>query len=350
MKALTEKEYEQIRDELDHCQNPLYLFHDDPDGLCSFLLFYKYKLEGNGIIVKATPIIDAKYLKKVEEYNPDKIFILDIADVTQEFIDSVRVPIIWVDHHGPYERNRIKYFNPRNHDIKNNPPVSYMNYFVVEENEWISLAGMVSDWFLPGKRETDGLSKRHPKLLPKGVYKPEEALFTTEVGKLARIMSFILKGSHSDAKKYVKVMTRIKTAEEILEQTTPKGKYIYKKYDKINKDYQAILSEAKKKVTKSKFLVFEYNEDRMSFTSDIANELLFRYPNKIILIARNKSGQMKCSMRAANYNLPPLIEKSMVGLDGRGGGHEHAAGVVVNVDDFEQFMKNMKEEVKKIKK
>ena len=67
---LNEEQVKKIRDELDNCQNPLYFFHDDPDGLCSFLLFYRYKKEGNGVVVKrATPQVDDKFLHKVKEYN-----------------------------------------------------------------------------------------------------------------------------------------------------------------------------------------------------------------------------------------------------------------------------------------
>ncbi len=343
MTELKSKDYREIKKELDNCQNPLYLFHDDPDGLCSFLLLYKYKREGNGVIVKSTPKIDLKYMRKVEEYNPDKIFVLDIADVTQEFIDKVGVPIIWIDHHGPYERNNIKYFNPRTYEKNSNPPVSYLTYKVVKDYEWIALTGMVSDWYLPPDKERKTLVKKYPELLPEHIDRPEEALFSTELGRLCRIFSFILKGNHKDAIKYVKVLSRIGTPQEILKSETPQGKYIYRKFEKIEKVYQELLKEAKKKAGKSKFIVFDYSEDTTSYTSDLANELLYKFPEKIIVIARKKSNEMKCSLRAAKYDLPPMIEESIVGLEGAyGGGHEHAAGAVVKEEDFRIFLERMK--------
>ena len=91
---LTDEQVKQIKEELDNCKNPLFFFHDDPDGLCSFLQFYRYKKEGNGVIVKrATPQVDEQFLPKVKEYSPDKIFILDLAVVDQGFIDGVKVLI-----------------------------------------------------------------------------------------------------------------------------------------------------------------------------------------------------------------------------------------------------------------
>ena len=86
--ALTEKQYEEIKNELDNCKNPLFFFDDDPDGLCAFLLLYRYKREGHGIVVKTHPKLDNRSVPKVQEYNPDKIFVLDVATLEQEFIDT----------------------------------------------------------------------------------------------------------------------------------------------------------------------------------------------------------------------------------------------------------------------
>ncbi|MCH7534910.1 MAG: hypothetical protein IH948_04060, partial [Bacteroidetes bacterium] len=111
--TLTPEQYRQIKDELDNCKNPLYFFDDDPDGLSAFLLFYRYKKEGHGIVVKTHPKLDIRSIPKVQEYDPDKIFVLDVARLEQDFIDNAKKPVVWIDHHGPYERENVKYFNPR---------------------------------------------------------------------------------------------------------------------------------------------------------------------------------------------------------------------------------------------
>ena len=105
---LTDKQIKEIRDELRHCKKPIFFFHDDPDGLCSFLLFYRFLGEGKGVVIKTKPNIGEMFVRKVDEYGADKVFVLDIAMVEQGFIDRVRVPVIWVDHHGPYERERVR--------------------------------------------------------------------------------------------------------------------------------------------------------------------------------------------------------------------------------------------------
>ena len=124
--ALSKEQIVQIRENLDTCKNPLFFFDDDQDGLCSFLQLYRYKKEGKGIIVKTTPKLGTIFVTKVQEYQPDKIFILDVADVQQDFLDEMKVPVVWIDHHGPFERNNVKYFNPRISNWEDNHPTSYM--------------------------------------------------------------------------------------------------------------------------------------------------------------------------------------------------------------------------------
>ncbi|MEM4260198.1 MAG: hypothetical protein QXG00_03105, partial [Candidatus Woesearchaeota archaeon] len=84
---ITEKEIKECREELLNCIRPLFFYDDDMDGAVSFILFYKLINNGKGIIVKSTPELSTKFLKSVESYKPDKIFILDKPMISEEFID-----------------------------------------------------------------------------------------------------------------------------------------------------------------------------------------------------------------------------------------------------------------------
>lgn len=341
---LSEDKIKQIREELDNCKNPLFFFHDDADGLASFLLFYKYKGDGHGIVIKSDPVVDEKFVRKVEEYQPDKIFILDIAKVTQEFVDFAKTPIIWIDHHlGSEKIDNVMQFNPRLDDEKDSSPVSTICYNVVKENLWIGAVGTVGDWHIT--KETKELSDKRPDLLPKEVTKPEKALFETKIGELAKIFNFILKGKTQDAMKAVKVLTRIKDPEEILEQTTPQGKFIYKRFRKVYTQYEELLKEAEKQVTDDQVFIFPYEESRMSFSGELSNEFLYKYPDKIIIIAREKSGEMKCSLRSGTIQINERLKNALVGIEGRGGGHEFACGAVIKKRDFNKFVNNLKRQL-----
>ncbi len=337
---LTKQQIEEIRKELDECKNPLFFFHDDADGLSSFLLLYRYIKEGHGIIIKTTPNIDQKFLRKVEEYDPDKIFILDIALVEQEFIDKSKRKIIWIDHHAPQKRyGNIKYFNPRIKD-KENIPASYICYQVVQQDLWIAMAGCIGDWYWPDF--ADEFKKQYPNLLPKEITKQEDALFETKLGKIIRVLEFSLKGKTSEALKSIKIMTRIKTPYEIINQTTSQGKYITKRANKIEKEYQLLLDSALKTKSEDSILLFYYLAGKISFTKDLSNELIHRFPDKIIIVAREKGDEMKISLRSGKIIIPPILEKALQNVEGFGGGHEHACGANVKKNDFKRFIETFK--------
>ena len=336
---LTNKQLQQIKEELDNSQNPLFFFDDDPDGLCAFLLFYRYKKEGHGFVVKTHPKLDARSAPKIEQYDADKVFVLDVAKLEQDFIDASKVPVIWVDHHGPYERNNVKYFNPRIIQKDANIPTTYLCYKVVEQDLWIAMVGCIADYYLPDF--LDEFKKKYPDLLndKKTV---GDLYFKSKVGTLIKIFSFSLKGKTSDVMKNIKILTRIESPYEILNQETAKGKFIFQRYEKINKLYIDLLDSAVKTAGKEKLLVFTYSEDKMSFTGDLANELLYRFPDRIIMVGRKKDDDLRISLRSKNILLPPILEKSLVGLEGYGGGHEYACGANVKESHFKEFIERIK--------
>ncbi len=339
-----EKIAKKIKKELLSCKRPLFFFHDDQDGLASFLLLYRFIREGKGVIVKSRPLIDMKFLRKVQEYEPDKIFVLDIASMDQDFIDAAKVPIVWVDHHDLVNRDKVKYFNPKQVKKGDTTPVTYLCYKAVEQDDWIAMVGCIGDWFLPDFFKK--FSSENPDLLPKGVTDAEDALFDTDLGRLSRMLGFVLKGKTSDAMKCVKILTRISDPREILEQSTPAGKFIYKRFEKVNQKYEKLLGEALTQSKKTdKMIVFAYKEAQISFTGVLANELLHRYPNKLVYVAREKEGEMRGSLRSKNIDLTKLIPKALEGVEGYGGGHPNTCGATVKAGDFTKFVENLKKEV-----
>ena len=340
-KMLPEKQIKEIREELQNCKRPLFFFDDDADGLSSFLLLYRYAREGRGVVIKTNPNIDNKFLKKVEEYQPDKIFVLDIAQVEQDFIDKVKVPIIWIDHHGPYERTgNIKYFNPRL--VKKNLflPTTRICYEVVKQDLWIAMVGCIGDYYMP---DFFGKFKKKYGDLVGDANNLEDTYFNTKFGKLIDVFSFILKGKTSDAVRHIRVLTRIKEPYEILNEKTAQGRFIFKKYKKLNEEYEKLLEEALKEKPKQGLLIFIYPDSKMSFTSELSNELMYRFPDKVVIVGREKNGEMKMSIRTKHKIIPDAMERALIGLEGYGGGHEHACGANVNKEDFDEFVKRLRE-------
>lgn len=341
---LTAKQVEFLRAELETAKNPLFIHDDDADGLCSFLLLYRMRHEGKGVILKTAPKLDLRLLHIVNELNPDKIFVLDVPIIEQEFIDAVKRPIFWIDHHQPLQRKNVHYFNPRLGDPNLYVPTTMMAYQVSQKQDdlWIAAVGCLADWY-PAEF-LDEFSQRFPDLLSQ---KSDltTMVYKEPIGALIKLFFFLLKGPTSEVRKSVKILTRIASPGEILQQSTPAGKFLYQRFEKINQQYEVLLQQAKKSATRSKVLLFFYSDQHWSFTSNLANELSALYPQKIVIIARKKSGEMKCSLRSQQPILPAL-EKALVGINGYGGGHANACGAVIKEEDWERFLQRFKEEMK----
>ncbi|MDO8642739.1 MAG: DHH family phosphoesterase [Candidatus Woesearchaeota archaeon] len=351
---LSQKTLDKFRQELDECQRPLYFFDDDPDGFCAFLLLYRYKREGRGIPVKSSSL-NTKFINPIKHYEPDKIFVLDVPVIEQEFLEQMRerkMPVVWLDHHGPAEKEKsslTRYFNPKNEDMKDTSSTTVNAYGATrnEKDLWIGMVGAVGDWQLPEYAEE--FTKQHPELLPAGITQPEVALFKTPLGKLVKRISFMLKGSTTAVHKCIKIMTRIEHPDELMKETTARGKFLMNHAGRIEKQYDELFAQAHEAIKKTKehVAVFTYEDDRTSFTKELSNEFIFLYPKKVIIIGRRRGDEMKMSMRTAKEDLPSLLPKAFEGIEGYGGGHLHACGACVKIRDFETFLKQFKEAVEK---
>ena len=343
---LTPAQISLLQEELKTAKNPLFMYDSDADGLCSFLLLFRINREGKGIRVTNSSKIDEQFMRKVKEIKPDKIFVLDIPVLDQQFIDTVKVPVFWIDHHLPQQVNNVHYFNPRIKDPDAYIPTSRMAYQVSQNPDdlWIAAAGCLADWHMPDF--IDSFIEKYPELLPKKT-DLTTALYKYPVGKLVKLFFFLQKGPSPEVHKSVHILSKITSPFEIFRQESSSGRFLHKHFKKVDAKYQEILAQAKKKVTKSRIVLFTYNSNQWSFTANIANELSALYPKKVIIVAREKSGSMKCSIRA-QCPISEALEKAMVGIDGYGGGHPNACGAVIKVEDWPRFMENFKEELKHV--
>lgn len=331
-----------VRKLIEEATRPLYLFDDDPDGLSAFLILYRITKNGKGIALKGSQL-DERMTDQVNMFSPDLVIVLDKAEVAQEFFDQVHARCIWIDHHEVKQPKGITYINPRIEG--NNYPTSYLAWKIANQDEWLAVVGIVSDWQIPQKDLLEKFNKNYPeyKITEKN---PEDALYKTEIGKLAKVFSFNLKGK--DIYASIKMLSRIQHPRELLEKEHSQAKLLMKKYEKQRKEYEQILAEAKG--NESPILLYTYNDNRNSYTTDISNELLFLHPDKLIIIGRNRGGSYKCSIRSKNFIIDKLIEETSHSCGGEGGGHEHACGAVIPEDRFEEFVQKITAHLEKLLK
>lgn len=340
---IPKKEIDEIRKYLDKAENPLFFFDDDADGLCSYLLLKKYIDKGKGVVVKRSPELGIEFYPRIKDFSPDLVFILDRPAVSQEFIDKISVPIIWLDHHEPVKKKGVHYYNPKKKDPEDRRPTSYWAYEVAKDNLWIGMVGCVSDWFIPDFK--DEFIEQYPDLFPKDIDEPGEAYITKGIGDLVRIFNFILKGTPSEAIKNANILARIESPYEILKQSTPKGRYIFRVSEKNAKSFNSLMARAEKTKAEGSLFLFSYKTDKVSYTSYISNILLGKNPDKLIIIAREDGDYMKMSLRSKDIKVLPILKKALKEVDGYGGGHLYACGAGVKKESFKRFIEVIKSEV-----
>ncbi len=341
---ISEKKLQEIRDYLKKSENPLFFFDDDADGSCAYILLKKFSNNGSGVILKSFPVLDLKFFNKVESYSPDTIFVLDIAEIRQEFIDKCNVPIVWIDHHPVQNNKGVHYYNPLIWGKEKSTSTTYWCYKVTNQDLWIATLGAIADWTIPDFAKE--FSKQYPELLPTNINSPPRAMFETKLGFLIKILLFNLKGKTSDVMKALNAFEKIEDPYEILNQTSSHGKLVYKNAEKLLKEYNKTLEMAISCKTDDQFLIFIYPDKKISFTSELSNELLYRFPEKVIIVGREKGDEIKLSFRSSKYSLPEKLQNAVRNLDGHFGGHEHACGGAIKAEHFETFLKNFRSEIK----
>jgi len=251
-----------------------------------------------------------------------------------------------LDHHQPIKRKGIHYYNPRlNKPVDNNPTTYYAYKIAEDHNMWIAGAGCFADWYYP--EFTKELSKIYPGLIPNlKTKKPEEILFGSKLGELIRTISFLLKGSTTEVNRSISILSKIESPFEILNQSTPRGKYLYKKVNTLRNEYKKVLEYSLKCEEVDNILFVLHPETKTSFVSEVSTELSYR-TKKNLIVARKDNGRMKMSIRSTKIHLPKILEESLSGLDGYGGGHELACGASINLEDFPTFLERFKSLINK---
>jgi single-stranded DNA-specific DHH superfamily exonuclease len=342
---LSNKQIEEIREHLNNAQNPVFFFDNDQDGLCSFLLLQKYIGRGKGFPIKTSPALTKDYLRKVEEFNSDYIFILDKPEVEEEFVNEVEkknIPIVWIDHHDTPKEKIYKYtnyYNPLLGKEKTNEPVTYLCQKIANRREdlWLAIVGCIADNTVPDFYKE--FMKDFPDLC-KDYKNAFDILYGTDIGKIARIMGFGLKVTISNVISMIKFLISAKGPYDFLQENT-KNKAIHKRFEEIDKKYQKILTKAKKEGLSGNLIFFKYEGDT-SMSSDIANGLKYLFPNKFIIVAYTKGAKINVSGRGKNVR--EVVLKAISGFENAtGGGHENAVGAQIRKEDIEKFEEKIRE-------
>ncbi len=342
--GLTKKQIEEVREHLKKAQNPLFLFDNDQDGLCSFLLLQRYLGRGKGFPIKVSPELTVEYFRKVVELEADYIFILDQPEVSSEFFEEVRkinIPLVWIDHHK-IEKEKIpsfiNYYNPLFNKSKTDEPVTFLCQQIANRKEdlWLAVVGCISDAYLP--KFYKDFQKEYPEISIDS-QKPFDILYGSEIGKIAKILGSSLKDRITNVIMMLKYLMKAKGPYDVLKENN-KNKFMHTKFEEINKKYQKFLEKAKETKNTEKLIFFQYAGDT-SMSADLANGLKFNFPGKFIVVVYAKGP--KANISARGKKVRNIILKAIEPLkDSTGGGHEDAVGAQIRLEDVNSFEKNLR--------
>ncbi|MEK6845091.1 MAG: DHH family phosphoesterase [Nanoarchaeota archaeon] len=347
---LTKPQITDIREHLDNAQNPLFFFDNDPDGLCSFILLQRYIQRGKGFPVKSAPL-NKDYFRKIQEFNPDYIFILDIPTVSGEFFEEIKkinLPVVWIDHHN-MEKNKVpdfvNYYNPLlGKDFPSS--TTYLCYEVVKKKEdlWLTITGSIADNFVPEVYEE--FKKFYPDLFIDST-NAFEILYNSRIGVVAHLLNCGLKDKTTNVIKMIKFLMKVKSPYEILEKTS-ENKEMHEKYQIINKKLKKFLEEAQEQAKASdKLIFFEYGGDT-SMSAEISNSLKYLFPGKIIFVVYASESNSFANVSGRGENVKDILDRVLQQgnfENASGGGHENAVGARIMKKDLEKFREILKEDV-----
>ena len=286
---LTKKQLSEIREHLEMAQNPIFLYDNDVDGLCSYVLLRRFIGRGKGIAVKSHPNVDINYVKRVQELNGYCIFVLDRHSLGREFVSEIsmlQLPIVWIDHHDVSEERhdyRLLYrFNPSKNKRKSYESTTYLCYKATKraEDVWLVLMGCIADHYMPDVVED--FVKNYAPFWGKNITEPFQALYSTGIGRLARALSFGLKDSITHVVELQNFLINCKDPYE-LEHELERESAFGIKYKEIMKKYSSLLNDASKSVP-GKLLFYNYG-GQMSISADLSNELSYIFPKSYICVA-----------------------------------------------------------------
>lgn len=343
---LTNNQIKEIRKHLEKAQNPLFFFDNDSDGLASFLLLRRFCNKGKGVAIKSFPDLNVSYFRKIQELHADYVFVLDKPEISEEFLKELRdnnIPLVWIDHHKinfeKYEKYDLNYFNPIFNKQSDNEPTTYICYNVTDKkDDWIAMIGCIGDGYLPDFVEKFEI--KYPELFKKNPKNAFDILYNTEIGKIGRMLNFSLKDRTSNVVKMLKYLIEVKSPFDLLKENS-KNKTIYYRFNHVNKKYTKLIERAKLISEKNgKLLFFQYGGD-LSLSADIANELCFTYPDKIVVVAYIRGEKANLSLRG-KQDMIKLTQKAIEDIEGAtGGGHVNATGAQMPVEFLTVFKENL---------
>ncbi|MEM4719556.1 MAG: DHH family phosphoesterase [Candidatus Pacearchaeota archaeon] len=337
---ISEKKLKELKNLIINSKNPVFLFDNDPDGICSAAILLRNIRKGNFFVLKSIDKLNKKIKKKILSLCPSEIFFLDKPFYEEKFIGKIKerkIKIIFIDHHEQKIKDReCLYFN----SYPSSEPVSYITQKIFNSKDtiFLSLIGCISDVFLPEFFYKE--KEKYPELFNQS-NKPLDIIYSSNFGKIIKILSLSLKNKDNNIVKILYYLAKSNSFYDILIEKK-ENQFMHEKYKELNK----IIENNIKKIKVFDSFVFLEFSGKYSLTSEISNKLLYLYQKKFILVCYKKEDIVNISLRGEKAK--KFVEKILKKIKNSiGGGHEKACGLRIPMSEYDNFKKIVFEHFKK---
>lgn len=322
-----------IKNILLEAQNPVFLFDNDPDGICSAAILSINLEKGMFFPLKSINSLGEKEEKEILKINPDFLFVLDKPFFYESFFRKIRenkTKIVLLDHHE-VENKRVYDFVFNS--FPTSEPTSYIaqKIFNSKKTELLSLIGCLSDNFVP--EFYDSFRKDYPELINFNSKSAFDLFYSSQIGKVCRILAYSIKNSNQKIIRILDFLVKIKGPYDILYENE-KNYFMHEKF----KEIESFIEKTISKIKISKKIVFLEYEGKYSLSSEISNKLSYLYPDKFIIVCYKKSDFCNVSLRGNGAKKFALKIISLI-KESTGGGHENASGLRIPFEKFSLFKK-----------
>jgi single-stranded DNA-specific DHH superfamily exonuclease len=324
----------------------LLLYHTDVDGICSAALFQRFFV-GYSTIPMEGPIISDKLLSALSSEKPKVIAALDLP-IDQEWkkigklliaLPGTRIAII--DHHIPLKdmnSERVMHVNPR---FKSSAyiPASVLVYRMLLDMEkdakgliWIAALGVIGDY---GYGDCGDIlrecEKKYPALCRNKLKKAELLA--------KKLMSSVILEGAKGAEKALAIMLAAGSAQDMLSDP-----YLDACHATVEKEIEASVNgfpEKSEKIPSIGLYMYEVKSS-LNIASTVSTRVAAMNPDKMIFIVKQSGPFFKVSARyqKGDISLNDLFKEATKGI-GSGGGHEKAAGAVVEKRHWDEFRRRV---------
>ncbi len=344
--------------------NLLIIAHSDGDGIISSAIITKLLQEKNKertnhkFIQSRGKEAEEKILKQIHKHGSNTIILLDYTpnrEQTYGKINQQGAKTLTIDHHPCKEPSEAKedtekhtYVNPQKQGTP--PAASVLCHLLYQQ---MNGEKNTKPWAIIGAHSDTRIKQSIPLLdltnEEKELYIPNGRM-NRSLHEISSVLlaPYLKKELAPRVHKYIKESIEKENPVLIQEEKYGRTLELYKIKEKAEKQK---IKQTKKnpdlEVHEEAKLVTVPIESKLRIKSEIADQLRLKYPEYVIAVKMENHEKCLLSLRSSRADLSKAVPKACEGINGEGGGHPHAAGAAINKQHYQEFIKNLKKELKK---